>query len=43
MGFSCLLVKDGCVKLSVVFNYTIQNRLQERLSALIDSPFNVQS
>lgn len=43
MGFSCLLVKDGWVKLSVVSNYTIQYKLQEKLSGLIDSPFNVQS
>lgn len=36
MGFSCFLVKNGWVKLSVVFNYAMQNKLQERLSGLID-------
>lgn len=36
MGFSCLLVKNGWVKLSVAFNYAIQSKLQERLSGLID-------
>lgn len=36
MGFSRLLVKNGWVKLSVVFNYAIQSKLQERLSGLID-------
>lgn len=43
MVFSCLLVKDGGVKLFVVLNYAIQHKLQERLSGLIDSLFNVQS
>lgn len=43
MEFSCLLVKVGGVKLLVVFNCAIQNKLQERLSGLTDSLFSVQS